>query len=196
MQHEAKMFYTMIKKLDSHTYLENYLLYHLSPVITGVKPAVTLSINTQKELHSAWQEIGLQLVESFGLRARLLRDAKTSIVLYIYDPLYIDEILQDADILAFLQKFDYPTSYSLESMIDTLVKRYGIYNCPHELGIFLGFPLDDVMDFIHCTNKPCKLCGYWQVYNDLDTAKATFASYDKAKSDMLYYLLEDLQKIS
>ena len=71
-----------------------------------------------------------------------------------------------------------------------LKNRYKEFNCPHELGIFLGFPLNDVMDFMNCKNKKCLSCGYWLVYNNLQEAKETFSMYDKVKEDTVNYILK------
>ena len=63
-----------------------------------------------------------------------------------------------------------------------LKNRYNKFKCPHELGVFLGFPIEDVKDFMNCSNKKCLGCGYWLVYNDIDKARSIFEKYDKIKS--------------
>ncbi len=196
MQANITKFYNVIKQLEPYDYFRNYLLYHLSPVIKGVKPAITLSISIHKELYQIWNEIGIDFVNSLGLQCTLLRKAQASIILYIYDSTQTEAIMQNFEILKFLHNLGYPMSSHFGDFVDMLVRRYAKYNCPHELGIFLGIPLDDVIDFMHCTDKPCMLCGYWQVYNDIDTAKEIFASYDKAKNDMLCDILEGLKQTS
>ncbi len=196
MKAKVKMFYTLIKQLDSHSYLRNYLIYHLSPVIKGVKPAITLSISKSRELHSAWLEIGEQLLDNLGLKFTLLREAPTSIILYIYDTVQLGEVIHNAEVSSFLQILGYSPNTTVNEAIDRLVERYAQYNCPHELGIFLGIPLKDVVDFMHCSDKPCILCGYWQVYNDVEVAVEIFAQYDRAKHEVLSDLLEELKATS
>ena len=55
---------------------------------------------------------------------------------------------------------------------------------PHEIGVFLGYPIEDVIGFIN--NKGCnfKCCGYWKVYGDKEKAIKEFARYDKCR--MIY----------
>ncbi|GEM_PF-151603 len=65
--------------------------------------------------------------------------------------------------------------------LNVLKNRYKEFNCPHELGIFLGIPINDVKDFINCNDKKCLLCGYWKVYNDCISAQRIFQSYDQVK---------------
>ena len=49
---------------------------------------------------------------------------------------------------------------------------------PHEIGVFLGYPLEDVIGFCRHKGEGCKLCGYWKVYGDVDHAKRCFAAFD------------------
>ena len=55
--------------------------------------------------------------------------------------------------------------------------------------MFLGFPLNDVKDFMGCKEKKCLSCGYWLVYNDLQEAKKIFSKYDKVKEHTVNYIL-------
>ena len=42
--------------------------------------------------------------------------------------------------------------------------------------MLLGYPLDDVKDFIE-NKKDCKLIGTWKVYNNIEEAKQKFREY-------------------
>ena len=50
---------------------------------------------------------------------------------------------------------------------------------PHEIGIFLGYPLGDVIGFIQNLGKNCKCTGCWKVYCDECSAKKTFDKFKK-----------------
>ena len=50
-------------------------------------------------------------------------------------------------------------------------KRLNTKNFPHEIGVFLGYPLDDVIGFIE--HKPYYLVGDWKVYQNVNEAKET-----------------------
>ena len=41
---------------------------------------------------------------------------------------------------------------------------------PHEIGLFLDYPADDVLAFVEKGGAGCKLCGYWKVYGDEEKA--------------------------
>lgn len=48
---------------------------------------------------------------------------------------------------------------------------------PHEIGIFLGYPLEDVKGFIENSGRHFKICGQWKVYSDTKRAEKLFAKY-------------------
>jgi len=46
---------------------------------------------------------------------------------------------------------------------------------PHEIGLFLSYPPEDVKGFLE--HKPCKCVGCWKVYENEEADKKTFAKY-------------------
>ena len=48
---------------------------------------------------------------------------------------------------------------------------------PHEIGYFLGYPYDDVHEFIVQHGENYKIFGPWKVYTDVEQALATFDAY-------------------
>ena len=75
---------------------------------------------------------------------------------------------------------------TLEAQIQRMAHGYGDYlagkaDFPHEMGIFLGYPLEDVQGFINHQGKNYLYSGYWKVYQNVEQAKATFAGYDRAR---------------
>ena len=50
---------------------------------------------------------------------------------------------------------------------------------PHEIGLFLSYPPEDVKGFIENHAANYKLSGLWKVYGDEKKAKELFAKYKK-----------------
>jgi hypothetical protein len=50
---------------------------------------------------------------------------------------------------------------------------------PHEIGLFLGYPPEDVQGFICQGPDCCKCSGCWKVYGDPEAAQKTFDQYKK-----------------
>lgn len=48
---------------------------------------------------------------------------------------------------------------------------------PHEIGYFLGYPYDDVHEFIVQRGENYKVFGAWKVYTNVEQALATFDAY-------------------
>lgn len=48
---------------------------------------------------------------------------------------------------------------------------------PHEIGYFLGYPYDDVREFIAQRGENYKVFGAWKVYTNVEQALATFDAY-------------------
>ena len=56
---------------------------------------------------------------------------------------------------------------------------------PHELGIILEYPVEDVEDFIKFGGQNCLMERYWKVYHNVERARAVFAAYDAAKDQAM-----------
>ena len=50
---------------------------------------------------------------------------------------------------------------------------------PHEIGVFLGYPLHDVIGFIENRGQNYSCCGHWKCYGDADRAQRTFDVYKR-----------------
>ena len=79
------------------------------------------------------------------------------------------DVINDAPVLSracllytSLEQYDYPI-HSLSACLDHLDKRMEETDFPHEIGIFLGYPLSDVLGFIN--NETCCCMGAWKVYS-------------------------------
>lgn len=52
---------------------------------------------------------------------------------------------------------------------------------PHEAGIFLGYPIKDVEDYIKNKGENYVLCGYWKVYHNVEEADKTFKYFKELR---------------
>ena len=50
---------------------------------------------------------------------------------------------------------------------------------PHEVGLFLGYPPEDVYGFIHGDRRAAKYVGTWKVFGDVESARRRFAQFEK-----------------
>ena len=57
---------------------------------------------------------------------------------------------------------------------------------PHEIGYFLGYPYDDVHEFIAQHGENYKVFGAWKVYTNVEQALTTFDSYRACTQHLTY----------
>ncbi|MGL5415147.1 MAG: DUF3793 family protein [Clostridium sp.] len=178
-------FYIDLKNMNTRETLEKYLLFTLAPVISGDKPSSTITLKVEKEEYSIWLDIKEEFLEASNLKEIPLRENEKAIIILIYNEENLLNCLNENRSKKFLESLGYNLDLGLENNLIRLIERYEEYHCPHELGIFLGIPLDDVQDFMECTNKKCLLCGYWKVFNDYEKSKSVFDRYDNSKIIMI-----------
>lgn len=92
----------------------------------------------------------------------------------------------DPDNRAFMKQFGYTEDMTMDEMLVYAAKRFREYKAgkadfPHEMGIFLGYPLGDVKGFIEHHGRNCLCSGYWKVYENEEKACETFRLYARVK---------------
>lgn len=183
-------FYKNLNSMNSKDCIENFLLYNSSLVLAGVKPSVTVTIKkTAEKLYDKWIEYGIDFLKRIKIEFVTLRETENALILLIYNKNQLRNYILKKEHKEFLVKLGYLDNEDLDEYITILVDRYNKYNCPHEIGLFLGIPLDDVKDFMECADKKCLGCGYWKVYNDYNKAKEIFKQYDLVKEHTIHHIL-------
>lgn len=110
----------------------------------------------------------------------ILIEQESQYTIYVYNSKLKDYISSNA-VQNFLKSYQYPNTFEL--CIQELKKRLNTKNFPHEIGVFLGYPLDDVIGFIE--HKPYYFVGDWKVYQNVNEAKKQFDVFKQAKEQML-----------
>ena len=110
-----------------------------------------------------------------GLCLLPLRFLPGQALLYLYRPAGLRRDLRDAQASELLRQAGYGDE-SCERCVARLVCRFREgKEFPHEVGLFLSYPPEDVKGFIE--HRPCKCVGCWKVYENEEAAKKTFAKY-------------------
>lgn len=186
-----------LDSMDDKEYIENFLLYNLAPVISGVKPASTLTLKKgENQLYDKWIKYGEVFVKEIGLDYIVLRETNSTDIILLYREDKLNEHLLNENNREFLLRLGYEDDNNINTWLKTLKNRYEQYHCPHELGIFLGIPVNDVEDFMNCTSKKCILCRYWKVYNDEAEAKKIFDRYDNIRKHAINKIIDNKDVIS
>ena len=184
-------FYKSLTLMDSKECIEKFLLYNSSLVLAGIKPSVTVTIKKVGDnLYEKWLKYGIKFLKEINLDFISLRESDNALILLVYSEEQLKNYIFKKENKKFLLKLGYLENEDIAEYLKILVDRYNKYNCPHELGLFLGIPLEDVKDFMDCADKKCLGCGYWKVYNDYTRAKEIFTQYDKVKEHTVHHILE------
>ena len=158
---------------------EKVLIENCSPTLAGIKPAslVSLKYESREKANEDIRQMNRSIFIGKGLRAVPLRYTKDSILLLIYRPAVLEKRLSDGRIRKYLEERGYVCS-SITHCVAHLAQRIRESgDFPHEIGIFLGYPLADVIGFTEHRDEGCKLTGYWKVYGDEMSARVTFERY-------------------
>lgn len=116
-----------------------------------------------------------------GVQARLMKRRAQGGLIYVYRPDQLATRLAQPEILAFLKERGY-AGPALEGALETLARRLGQgEEFPHEIGVFLGYPLVDVLGFIAHGGREFCCLGCWKAYSDAEQARRTFALYHKCR---------------
>lgn len=152
-----------------------------APVIFGIKPSNLLII----ERETAY--VLKSLIDATGLKIRCLSPYTRRQVWFLFNEGALEAQLQDAESRAFIGSLGYAPELSLDEMLMQLCRRFQAYKCgkigfPHELGVFLGYPLCDVRGFIENQGKNYLYSGYWKVYDNEKETKMLFRRYENVRN--------------
>ena len=120
----------------------------------------------------------------------VLTASEDKATLLLYDKNSLSEHLCKKRERNFLKLCGYADERGLTSSLWTLRRHYIEYLAgkacfPHEMGIFLGYPLEDVVGFMTNDGKKFLYSGYWKVYKDVKKKKELFDLYESAKETLV-----------
>lgn len=159
---------------------EEMLVRHCSPTLAGMKTGNLFACEFSNELAlKEYVRYYNRILGGKGLRILPIRFQNGRALIYVYRPSRLTADLRQELAEKLLREKGYCTE-SPERCVVQLIDRLGSYNeFPHEIGLFLGYPPEDVYGFMEDRSKDCKCIGCWKVYGDVKTAQRTFAKYKK-----------------
>ena len=177
-----------------------WLIEVLGPVILGSKPAEILnlsSIDMNKESKLNYIKSFFSNCSKLSYKIINIPDGGIRLVFINKDALSIT--LNNKKCLNFLKFIGYPSNYNLDEYLNILIDKLNSDNFPHEIGIFLGYPLKDVVGFMgYGKYKFCKT-RYWKVYGDESVSDEVYNKFisDRAKIKVLLEnnSLSELRKV-
>lgn len=177
-----RRFNAVLHTLADRDYLLAKIAYEAAPTITGIKPASLVTFcRHERNICDLWGKHQSEADTVWGCRhCELKKTASYTLVLF-YNRGLLGPLITAADNQEFLKDLGYEAGITLEQLLPALATKLASEAFPHELGLLLGIPRDDVAAFIANRGADCLFCGYWKVYNNPARARSLFRQYDAAK---------------
>lgn len=134
----------------------------------GIKPASLVSV--RKRGRAALARIG-RCFRRKGFSFEVMRDQGERILVCVYHAARLERLLLSYEIRAFLSERGYRYE-NVHEAVSALKARMSEDAFPHEVGVFLGYPLHDVRGFI-ADPQGGRLCGAWKAYGNEEEAAKT-----------------------
>ena len=180
-------FMAYTQSLGTDDFVRSMLLCFGAPTIAGLK-AATL-INFRRYPHEDMRSPLLAHADEWlaPLNVRWLLLGEHCLVL-IYRRELLARALGCSEACSILAEHGYPL-HDVDACLECLKRKFSD-GLPHEVGLFLDYPPDDVRGFIE--NRAAKKLScpcYWKVYGDVQAARQKFLLYRKAECEAARRLL-------
>ncbi len=158
---------------------DDFIVFNCAPTLSGVKVGNLVSQRyTCEEEVRDFVDTQDRLLRSKGVHVELVKLTKKTALIYVYRVKQLASLLSRSSVQQFLAKFGY-IEFSVKGCLNHLKSRLLLSDFPHEIGVFLGYPLDDIQCFIDKKGTDCPLVGFWKAYNNIERAKLIFDLYSK-----------------
>ncbi len=169
-----------------------------SAVFNFIPRAAGLKVSQEHKMYNARQVVMYyaQILESYGFVIRVCAEFDDRICLFAYRTKLLKSVLSRFCASELLYQHGYSIC-DFEHTIDELIERLAHYHAdrgalsvpidltqeqkrtsltpfPHEIGVFLGYPVEDVASFIDCAGAESVSVGQWKVYHNNERAQKQF----------------------
>lgn len=173
---------------------DKLLIEHCSPTLAAIKTGSLFSL-LKKEDESILYYIDLRNRElnPKGVHIVPLYESRNRCLIYVYRPDRLISDLQQQGVSEFLKLYGYPC-YAVsqadnrgklpQQLLDLFLYHLqerctNPWEFPHEIGLFLGYPLHDVEGFITNQGLHARCSGCWKVYDNEMEAQRLFSKFKK-----------------
>ncbi|MGI6225397.1 MAG: DUF3793 family protein [Peptococcales bacterium] len=174
--------------LDINKEFQNVLI-RLSPVFMGIKPGELLNIKWGNNLERCYHFFRDSQIKHIEIKDFPNLERRQ---LFFYHRECLAQTLQVKANQNFLRQIGYPLDFQLASYLEILTSRLRSDAFPHEIGVFLGYPLKDVLGYMGILPlKLVKIKG-WKYYGSEKLSAIQYKRYVKAR-DIFRVFLDTFQ---
>ncbi len=166
--------------------IELQLALQCAPFITGLK--ISNLLNIEKDDFPKVKE----MINHSHISWYLLLEREDKVAILLYHKESLQEYMEKKKVIEMLFSAGY-RDFSLEGILDELSYRYKKHmenkgDFPHEMGLILGYPVEDVEGFVKHKGKNSLCTGYWKVYKNKDKKLEMFEIFENAKETLVELL--------
>lgn len=160
--------------------LERQLIVHCSPTLAGIKTANLFNYSYERlEDFMGQLRTANETLNGKGIYIEILRIQASGALLLTYRRNRLSADLKKSEVAELLAGYGYCCTTAEQAILRLKERLREQCGFPHEIGVFLGYPIEDVIGFINNTGKNCKCIGCWKVYGDERNSIKLFAQYKK-----------------
>lgn len=177
-----------LREINQDNNLRSYILFTLAyngmPTLKNIKPSSF--IHFQRKYMNEINNFHIILkneLDKFECSYEVIYSDIKSLYILFYQERQLKVLLNNYSNNSILLGNGYGVGEnSIQTVLEVFKARYKKYmllktEFPHELGLFLGYPLLDVEGFINNDGKNYLMNGYWKVYQNVEYALNTFKIY-------------------
>ena len=148
---------------------EELVVEQCSPTMAGLKTGNLFSCPAE-DTRTLWQSIRRlnQRLVPCGIRLVPVKSLGDRELIYMYRPEKLRRDLREQGARAILREKRYPTEDPERCVVELVRRLNRGKDFPHEIGLFLGYPAEDVSGFIRHGARCAKCVGTWKVYGDVN----------------------------
>ncbi len=159
-----------------------FLVEHCAPTFAGLKTGNLFRI-AYADLEVFREELRRLngILKKKGLRAVPVRMTAEFALVYLYRPDFLKRDLGCEEAARLLTSLGYePQSVNRSvAFLARMMREKEAF--PHEVGLFLGYPPEDVLGFMKSSREGVKCIGCWKVYGDEARARAAFWRFQRCR---------------
>lgn len=157
---------------------DEFIIRHCSPTLAGLKTGNLFNCpyTDKNELLFTVRSLNRRLVPK-GVRVIPMKFFDNKVLLYIYRPSHLEHDFAMQEIAEMLVEYGYSVDKPEKCVVQLRRRLRNSKEFPHEIGLFLSYPPEDVCGFIRNPEDGYKCIGCWKVYGDEQKAREKFEQY-------------------
>lgn len=202
---------------DNLIYINLLLANFCMPTLLKLKPSSLIQIT---KIYSEWEEMKKQLsqrIEQYQCSFQVLYENQTMASVLIFQKELMYSCVNCEDNYRFLLEQGYSLEGDkINSIFDMLKKKLYYYHhnrvgvegigskeaelssdrgsspfeFPHEIGVILGYPIQDVIGFVENKGQNYLISGWWKVYGNVEQTMRLFQQFKRLRADSMQCISE------